>query len=535
MNLIDWAARKLGYIKSTPPKGRRSYSAAASSRLTNDWVTQHMSGMAEIRYTLKVMRDRSRELARNNAYAKRFLKMVVGNVVGAHGIRLQNKAVGVDGAQDKSTNGLIHDAFLEWGKKENCDVAGLLSWKAMQRVFIETIARDGECLARKVKGFKNEWGFALQFIEADHLDENYNAELPNGNTIKMGVEVNQWGRPVAYHIFVKHPYDYFSMQNPGIRYERVPAEEMIHGFIPERIGMVRGVPWMFAAMTHTNMLGGYEEAEVIAARLAACKMGFFETPTGDNYRGDDQEDDGSPITEAEPGVFEQLPQGTTFKDFKPEHPAGNFAPFVKTTLRTIASAWNVSYNSLANDLEGVNFSSIRAGLLDERDYWKLLQGWMIEILCQPVFQPWLEMSLLTQAVPLLQSKIDKFNIQKWHARGFDWVDPEKDANAQVLGIVNLIKTRTSVCAERGEDFEEILEQLAEEEALIEKYKIKFYYPGTKVNVTETGNVPKDGEPDANTDPGKDGNADSKNRDALPGGGVRQSDDRQRKPNNLAVV
>jgi lambda family phage portal protein len=323
-----------------------------------------------------------------------------------------------------------------------------------------------------VKGFGNKFGFALQFLEADYLDENYNEELRDGNYIKMGIEFDKYQRPTAYHILTKHPGD-ATYYRHGRTYERIPAEDIIHGFVIERPGQSRGVPWMHTAMTRLNMIAGYEEAELVAARVGASKMGFFTSPDGDGFAGDDVDDKGSIITDAEPGTFNQLPRGTDFKEFDPTHPAGNFPFFIKAMLRGVSSGLGISYNSLASDLESVNYSSIRSGSIEERDQWKINQSWMIESFCQPVFEGWLRMALLSGAIPLPADKFTKFNAPHWNVRGWQWVDPLKDVKASVDAINNGLKTRSQIVAEQGFDLEEVFEQLKQEEELAVTYGLSF--------------------------------------------------------------
>ncbi|MBT9168756.1 MAG: hypothetical protein DDT19_02104 [Syntrophomonadaceae bacterium] len=420
----------------------------------------------EIKAGLRGLRARCRELERNNDYARKFLKLCVVNVVGPSGITMQNKARDANGVLDTLANTKIEEAWSEWGKKENCDIAKELSWVDMQRLFVETVARDGEVIVRKIPA-DNKFKFSLQLLEADHLDENYNQYLNNGNRIRMGIEFDKWQRRVAYHLFVKHPGDYGDYMRVGNKYERIPADEIIHCYIKERPSQTRGVPWMHSAMTRLNMLGAYEEAELVASRIGASKMGFYETPTGTEYIGEDI-DSGNLIKEVEPGVFEQLPRGVTVKTFDPQHPPGNFQTFMKTVLRGIASGLLVSYNSLASDLEATSYSSIRAGSLEERDMWRVLQNWMVNNFCNEVFSSWLKMALLTQTITLPSGKFDKFNVPKWQVRGWQWVDPLKDVKSNIEAIQFGLKTRQMIAGEQGYDIEDIFEQLLQEKQLMEK-------------------------------------------------------------------
>lgn len=475
MKILDSVFQKLGYIK------KRNYAAATMNRLTAGWTITSQSADEEIKASLKNLRARSRELARNNDYARKFLKLCVTNIVGPHGMTMQNKAKDFAGKLDALANTKIEEAWEEWCRKENCDISRELSWVDMQRLFIETVARDGEILIKKIPS-DNRFKFSLQFLEADHLDENYNQVLSNGNRIKMGIEFDKWQRRVAYHLLVNHPGDYTYMR-AGNRYERISADEIMHVYVKERPSQSRGVPWMHTAMTRLNMLGAYEEAELVAARIGASKMGFYETPTGTEYVGD-AIDNGNLVKEVEPGIFEQLPAGVSFKPFDPQHPAGNFQFFMKTVLRGVASGLLVSYNSLASDLESTSYSSVRAGSLEERDMWRVLQNWMVTNFCDEVFESWLKMALLTQAVTLPAGKFNKFNAPKWQVRGWQWIDPLKDVKANVEAIQFGLKTRAMIAAEQGYDIEDIFEQLIHEKELMEKLGLAFKEPDEKYIIEE---------------------------------------------------
>jgi lambda family phage portal protein len=295
----------------------------------------------------------------------------------------------------------------------------------------------------------------------DHLFSRFASKTEN--EIRMGIEVDEWGRPVAYHINKKHPSD----MGGSLLRERIPADQILHLYDPERISQTRGITWFHPCMFELRMLGGYVEAELVAARTGAAKMGFlkytdasaFEAPNPDaKYR-----------IEAQPGVIEALPPGMDFQAWSPDHPASAFPAFIKAMLRFVASSLGVSYNALAADLEGVNYSSMRSGLLIERDQWKMCQSVMKETLLQPIFENWISMALLSASLVLDSRDPSRFLAGKWEPRGWMWVDPLKDVQSSLLAIGAGLDSRDRVISEQGGDVEEIFEQLAEEKTLADKY------------------------------------------------------------------
>jgi lambda family phage portal protein len=449
-----------------------TYAAAQFNRLTNDWFSQRTSANAEARRSLRTLRARSRELSRNDDHMKKFLSMVASNVAGPHGIKLQVKVKDGTGERDQKLAKLVQDAWADWSHKENASASGKLSWVDMQRMFPRTTARDGEVLVRKIVA-DNRFGFALKFLDVDWLDETYNTLLPNGNRILMSVEVNKFGKPVAYYL-TPPSYDYLYPENAGQRQrQRVPAEEIIHRFLilDGDEEQARGVPWAHTAMMRLQMLGAYEEASLIAAQVSACVNTYLVPPASDEDAGIPDEDDGEPgnppIEDSmQPGTIRELQAGWDVKTVDPSNPNPNQPGFIKSMLRGVASGLDVTYVSLANDLEGVNLSSIRVGRMEERDVWRYAQAWEIEHFCRDVYLSWLESAFLTGALPGVSvSDYKRLREPHWHARGWAYDDPVKETQAAVLAINNGLDCRTDELAENGKDFGHVVKMLAQEQAL----------------------------------------------------------------------
>lgn len=471
---------------------QRKFDGAKVDRLSSSWTVFSGSMDYELRTQLNNLRARARDLTQNNPYARKFVQQCSSNVVGPTGFDLKVRISETDAngkeKLDKLASDAIKKAFWQWAKRGNCDVTGYHSFFDLQNLYIKTMARDGEILIRKVLGKDaGPFGFQMQFLDIERLDVMRNEELGNGNIIKMGVEINPYGKPVAYWIRTKHPGDNPIYSVQGSFFERVPANLIYHHFVSDRPEQNRGIPWLHAAMVELNNLGAYRESAIVAARVGAAKMGFITSPDGDaTALADDKDADGNLITEADPGQFPVLPEGFGFTPFNPDYPHAMFAEFNKACLRGIASAIGVSYNTLASDLEGVNFSSIRSGVLEERDNWMVVQNWMIENFLNDVFSTWLRMALLSGNVTmpngssLPASKFDKFNNGLWQGRRWSWVDPLKDVQANVLAINNGLRSRTSVISDEGNDFDDVMNQLADEQEKIGELGIVLEAPDQKV-------------------------------------------------------
>lgn len=480
MNAFKKLANRFGfYSKDQIRQAQSGYAAAVINRLTQGWTSQNSSADSVAKMELSTLRARARELAINNDYAQKYLTMLKCNVLGDTGLMLRNKAKDPPSAKypngrlDAYANRVIEEAWWRWGQKKNCTVSKNLTWTDVQNICLEAVGRDGECLVRKVKGYNNDFGYALQIIESDFLDIEKNEKLANGNEIRMGVEFDKWRQPVAYHILKDHPSDFnFPSTTRTVDYYRLPAEEIIHPFLRRRPDQTRGMPMLATAMYHLHMLGKYEEAEVTAARAAASKMAFMVPTQGSGEYVGDTDSSGNKMMDAEPGAIEQLPFGMDLKVLDWNHPNASYQIVMKTALRGVASALNVSYNTLANDMESVNFASGKLGIEEERQTWRALQNWFAEDFANEVFEDWLKSCLLTQKIQLPFSKLDKFNSPAWQGRRWDYINPQQEVTAKIAAIRAGLTSVSRVLSERGLDRDEIFEEIADDKAKAEELGIE---------------------------------------------------------------
>ena len=453
---------------------KRAYQSANTGRLFADFMESERSADSELYPVISRIRARSRDLARNNEYARRYLDLLKTNVVGERGFGIQVKALTTTGDLDMMGNEAIEMAFRSWAKKGNCTVDGKFSWVDAQKLVIEGLARDGEVFVIKHRSASFKDSFSLEFIEPDQVDEEKSERLPNGNEVRMGVELDKFRRPVAYHLLTYHPGDYdFTTKTTSPKHIRVPADRVIHIYKSLRPGQTRGEPWLSPAIASLKQLNGWREASIVAARIGASKMGFFVSSGGDGFVADDL-DGNIPIMDADPGTMHQLPTGVDFKAFDPQYPTGEFDSFHKSVLKGIASAMGVSYTSLANDLEATSYSSIRQGALEERDAYRNLQSFMVDHFIRPVYESWLESAMEMGAFGIPLRQYEKFsNATEFRGRAWNWVDPQKEMTASINGMKAGILSLQDVASQYGKDTEELLAQIQRDKALMEQFGIKY--------------------------------------------------------------
>ena len=476
MGMFDIFKAKKSSTPTKPLQFKRSYAAANTGRLFSDFVTSDASADSELKNALPNLRNRSRDLARNNEYARRYFDLIKTNVVGERGFQLQVKALDSVGNLDKSGNDAAEKAFAEWCRRGNCTVDGKMSWVDAQRLAVESVARDGEAFIVLHRGAAFKDSFAVEFIEPDQVDVTLNRKLDDGGEVRMGVELDKFKKPRAYYIKTSHPGDNeFTSISLGQKHKRIPAEKVIHVYKHLRAGQTRGEPWLASAIPALKQLGALREAAIVNARIGASKMGFFTSPSGDGFVADDL-DNNVPIMEAEPGTFHQLPQGVDFKSFNPDYPASEFDSFHKSVLKGIASGMGVSYTSLSNDLESTSYSSIRQGALEERDNYKNNQAFMLEHFVRPIYEAWLSsaMEMNTFGIPVRQ--YERFrDASSFRGKAWSWVDPLKEMNAAVTGLKAGVMSLQDVASQYGKDVEELMSQIARDKELAAQFGVAFAY------------------------------------------------------------
>ena len=551
MRALDWLAARFGYVR---PRGRahQGYDAAQLSRLTASLQSQSEFINTTLRFQLRILRARARQAVQNNPFARRFVQMVVDNVCGAEPFSLEGKVRNRLGVFDDNSNEKIEDCWEGWGKAGQCEIGGRWSWNTVQRLLARGLATDGELLIRKLRGPQfGPYGYKLQIIDVDRLWEMKSEALPDGGAIHASVEVDAYGKAVAYHILRRKPSQW-QLGGYTLESDRVPADEIIHVFVPDFAEQIRGVPWMYAALLNLVHMGAFEEAAVIAARIGAANMGFIESPDGGKTLADMASagpdgtgadslggNKGDPQVSAEPGAFWNLPPGYKLgAGWNPKYPDAAVEPFIKAMLRGVGAGLGVAYHNLANDLENVNYSSARIGELDERDTWKGLQTFWCEHLNQPLYEDWLRMQVLLQTLPFPPDKIDKYKAVYWQARRWAWVDPLKEVGASIEALDAHLTSRTRIAAENGVDCEDVLDETAAENALAKEKGVSLDVvvpkaagvipPATDAGGTGDGSAGGDGnggEPGDGTDGSGDGSGDGGDG----GSGSSPSKARHRKP------
>ena len=450
-------------------------------RTTSDWGRSTTSEDSELSSSLTTARNRSRALVRDAAYAKRAKVIVQNNVIGS-GIGMQARVMTSRDELNDRINDDIEAQWEKWSCGEYCHTGGALHFGDLERVCMGQVFETGEVFIRKhYQRFRNSAvPFALEVIEPERIADQYQPSPGIAqNIVRLGIELDSFGAPVAYFIRTIHPGDYSFHFNTADKIERVPAEEIIHLRIIERWPQTRAIPWLHAAARKLNDMDGLTEAEITAARAAACYMGFIESPDGETSYGETQPD-GSKVAELEPATVEHLAPGEKFTYAAPNRPNSQLDPFMRMMLREVAAGSGCSYESLSRDYSQSNYSSSRLALLDDRDLWRMLQIWFCRNFRTVIHKEWVRMAVVARAVkavPLDEYALhpEKFEAVQFKPRGWSWIDPTSEVDAYKEAIKAGFTTVTHVIAQTGDgrDLEDVMKERQMELKWMKEWGLKF--------------------------------------------------------------
>ena len=475
-----------------------SYRGAENNRLRSDWIPGGGSADEDLLAELPDLRERSRELNRNDANAAAITTTMTTNVVGT-GIKPQSRVdrenLGIDDKIAEKFQKRAERCWQRW--LPYADSTERMNFYEIQHLVDRQILENGEAiiLPLRLKDKNRPYMLALEVIEADRLATP--SDKRGDKSIRDGVEIGDRGQPIAYWIRKTHPGDMtLRLRTPNAdKFTRIPAKNklgmpnILHLYWVLRPGQTRGVPFFAPVMTMFKDLASYMEATLVTARIAACFSVFIEK--GDSYSGaynaaDKTNASGQRIQEIEPGMIEYLAQGEKASSLKPEQPTGTFEPFVGRMLKTIGAALGLPYELVTKDFTKTTYSSARAALLEARRYFMSRQVFHERRFGQPIWEMLLEEAYLRNELPVknfYEKRLD-WTRARWISPGWSYIDPLKEAKATKEAMDMGISSLADEASAQGKDWEEILEQKAREgikiKELEEKNKIKIVrYKGEK--------------------------------------------------------
>jgi len=503
MGILDIFRRTTTVTTPAPaPRKRNGFEAAKNLSRYGDMGRSRGSADYELRDGLVEVRSKARDMARNSGSMRRFIQLMQVNVVGAGGFQLRTRVRRGDDSIDSNLNRAVEGSWRGWCQAPTVD--GRMTMVDLCEQAVHSWCTDGEVIWEIVYNSRYPDGMAVNPLEADMLDETLVRLNPaTNNEIRMGVEIDEYGAPVAYHFLTRHPGDlaWYSNENTQ-RHRRVPADRVIHLYRRNRPGQTRGEPPAAASINPIKMLNGYREAETMGRRLRAALMGFFTKalPSAEQISqlADTETDDDAPMFEMhmEPGIMKQLPDGMEFKAFEPGGATTDYQQFESQVKKDIAMSLGVSAFSHGMETSGVSYSTGRTVAIEDRDFYKTMQRFFIDGAMWPLFKKWANSKVLADNSPIMPTRVGGvIRYSKFMGRGWDWVDPAKDVKANVEALRTKQTSLSRVAASRGIDVEDLLREIKEDEEMARSMGLTLDYSSGKPDAAQPAREEADDDDD----------------------------------------
>lgn len=485
MNILEslfpgWAfARESKLLRLDQIKAVRSgYEGGALGRRTQNWKTSSRDANAEIAPSLTMLRNRSRDLRRNNPYATSAIESIIDNTVG-YGIKPKFKG------RNKTITKRAADMWALHCEKPSIDYDGVHDIYGLEALSLGTIAESGAVLVRRrllstsqmrTKGLALP--FQVQILEPDYIDTTHDGEQKDGSVDIRGIRFEPSGGVRGYWLYPNHPGS-AGMHMKAVS-EFVPARDILHIFRVDRPGQVHGVPWAAPVLLRLRNYDEVEDAYVEREKIAACFSVFFTGLDPDTSAKKAQ------IAERlEPGLIDFAPAGTGVEFANPPGVNG-YKDFNWVTLHAVASGFGVPYEELVGDLAGVNFSSGRMGY---QRYGRRIDRWQWQMFipgfCNGIGS-WFNSSCQFAGV------LSEDCAMTWVPPRRIMVNPKEEIAAKKEEIRNGLTTWSQAVTELGYDSTEQAEAIAADNALLDQHDLKldcdprFALPAGSAGATDNG-------------------------------------------------
>jgi phage portal protein, lambda family len=467
-----------------------------------NWFPWIRSPDSEINFSRDRMVSRSRDLTRNDGWASGGITRILDNTVGAHMrlsanpdwqylLRFSKEFDAVWADEFRKAVEALWRVYSEDLGHYN-DVTRQLTMSQQMRLGLRHKLIDGEDLfvahwmPDRIGRGAAQYATSFLLVDPDRLSNPY--QMVDTKYLRGGVEIDDNGVPVAYHIRRAHQNDWYNAVE-SMEWERVEREDedgwrrVIHDFERDRAGQNRGIGVFTPVLSHAKMLARYYGVELQAATVATIFGTYVTSPYDPAMIEDAMESEGSELgfyqdlradwAKERPAMLNQvrvptLAPGEEIKQVAAAHPHTGFEDFAHEMLRSIASALGVSAEQITQDWSKTNYSSARAALLES---WKTLSRRNTEFktgTATPIYASWLQEviergdldDVLPNGAPDFIEAATAYSRCDWLGVARGWVDPVKEKQGAILGLDGGLSTLKRECAEQGLDWEEVIAQRA---------------------------------------------------------------------------
>lgn len=462
-----------------------SYKGARLTRKWRGWQPDAVDGDTAIADSMDMLLRRIREMGRDDATIKAAKRSIVKHVIGTGILAFADARMANDPTEydDDAFNDPSDELFERWSDERECDIAGKLSFEEMQAHAWNEMMESGECLWLRVDDDRpgRTIPLAYQLLESEQLDESrdWDAGADQKYMCRRGIEYDVVGRPVAYWIFDAHPYG-DRQRHTGFLSRRIPAERIIHTFLPNRISESRGVTW-FTNLQSAKDLDWYLSNELTAAALGALfavaikrehGQGSGTGLTGSSGTATPNTSMNSELKLGQ-GIISDIGANDAVEIIESKRPNRDAKPFIDLILQTQAMSVGISRLRLTADYSETSYTSARAAHLDDAAFFQMLQRFGKRNFVRPVrreAQRAAVASGLIRGMGSRQYLRDQMRLENFFIQppGREQIDPEKETNAAAARIRYGVSTHAEECGKRGLHWRKVARQQARENAFWKK-------------------------------------------------------------------
>lgn len=463
--------------------------AKPKAGILSGWLARLRSADGEFLRERDTIVSRTRDLARNSPAIAAATRRRVNSAVGVGwrlSARIDAEALNISEDDARLLNKKIEAAWRDYtgAPYYQIDAQRQLTFGGLLRNVTRAWFIDGEAFAA-LEYHANErgcrYGTRVNLVDGDRVC-NPHAAMDTA-TMRAGVELDECGAPVAYHVRQGHPGDV--NYTPGTyvwqrieRWTKWGRPQFLHVYDRERAGQTRGVTQLASALKAVRALEKFTDATLETATLNAMIFAFIKSAGGpgaisDSFSVQDNaalevarnEFYGGNTVQLGDGVMAPvLPHGDEISLQTAARDVAQFENFVRAVLRQIAAACGVTYEELSMDYSTTNYSSARAAMIHAWAEAQALQTLLKEQFVMPVYAAWLEEALEDGAIEIPAGALSYDEAPqawlacRWITPGRGWIDPVKEVQAATMKIEAGLSTLTKECAEAGDDIEEIAEE-----------------------------------------------------------------------------
>lgn len=437
---------------------------------------------------LPTLRARSRDLQRSSPLAGGAIETTVTHVVGT-GLSVNplpdHLQLGLSEEEAADWADATRREFRLWAETTDCDITRTQNFYGLQELAFRSTLSGGDALASapRLRRPGALYETVVQIIEADRMSNPDYA--PDTNLLSGGVEKDQYGAPIAYHVANGYP----SGSRSKLNWQRLAAfggrtgrRQVLHLFKKTRPGQSRGVPFLAPVIEPLKQLDRYTDAELQAAVISGAFAVFVKMdPTAFNDlfgEGDGSQTyldaakswDGSMPTGTlgGPGNAVNLLPGESIETANPGRPNAQFDPFFQAIVRQIGVGLEIPFEVLIKHFTS-SYTAARAALLDAWRFFRGRREWLVSMFCQPLYELWLDEAVANGRIAAPGYFADPavrfaWTRTVWIGDAPGSVDPVKDVVAAQKRVDLGISTRQKESiAFDGSDWDENHRQLVKEE------------------------------------------------------------------------